>query len=234
VALAFALTGCGGVLSTLGAPDDAAATGQATADDRPSDEPIPKIDNPTLADLMAPGPLPERMLGKPDAPVTLIFYSSLTCPFCRAFEEKGLPEIKRLYIDKGQVRLVLREFPIGKTAGVAAIANRCIKESRYFALHRRFLVEQASWVSQEVRRDAIFEVAKKEGLTRAEFDNCLQNQAMIDGLKWVKERGRRLGVVGTPGFFVDETRLRTNPSLDDMKRAIEVALARRGATAKAQ
>ena len=33
-------------------------------------------------------------------------------------------------------------------------------------------------------------------MTRAQFDACLQNQGMIDGLKWVKERGRKLGIVG--------------------------------------
>ena len=39
-------------------------------------------------------------------------------------------------------------------------------------------------------------------MTRPQFDACRENRAMIDGLNWVKERGRKLGVIGTPNFFV--------------------------------
>ncbi len=62
--------------------------------------------------------------------------------------------------------------------------------------------QQASWVSQEVRLDPIFAVAKQVGMTRPQFDACYKNQAMIEGLKWVKDRGRTLGIIGTPNFFV--------------------------------
>jgi protein-disulfide isomerase len=118
----------------------------------------------------------------------------------------------------------VREFPIGKTAGAATIVNRCIREDKYFSLLHRFLVEQKSWVSQEVRRDAIFEVARKDGMTRPEFDACFENKATVEGLKWVKERGRRLGVVGTPTFFVQDVKLRTAPSVEDIRRALDAAL----------
>ncbi len=228
VAACLTLAACsGGPLA--GVPDAVSTTaGSSTAggsgDDRADGEPAPKIENPTLADIMAPGPLPERVMGKADAPVTLIEYVSLTCPYCRAFHEKVLADLKRDYIDKGRVRLLVREFPIGKTAGAATIVNRCIREDKYFSLLHRFLVEQKSWVSQEVRRDAIFEVARKDGMTRAEFDACFENKATVDGLKWVKERGRRLGVVGTPTFFVQDVKLRTAPSVDDIRRALDAAL----------
>lgn len=228
VAVAVALTACSGGPGAGGPDALSASAGSSTAgasnDDRADGEPAPKIENPTLADIMAPGPIPERVLGKADAPVTLIEYVSLTCPYCRAFHEKVLSDLKRDYIDKGRVRLIVREFPIGKTAGAATIVNRCIREDKYFSLLHRFLVEQKSWVSQEVRRDAIFEVARKDGMTRPEFDACFENKAVVEGLKWVKERGRRLGVVGTPTFFVQDVRLRTSPSVDDIRRALDAAL----------
>ena len=227
--VALAVAGCGGGLgptASAGPSDTVTGTipGAVTADDRPDGEPAPKIENPTLADIMQPGPIPERIMGRADAPVTLIEYASLTCPYCRAFHEKVLADIKRQYIDKGKVRLIVREFPIGKTAGAATLVNRCVREDKYFALLHRFMVEQGSWVSQEVRRDAIFEVARKEGMTRTDFDACFDNQQMIASLKWVKERGRRLGVVGTPTFFVQDVKLRTAPSADDIKHALDGAL----------
>ena len=231
-AAALWLAGCSGAgpgteLTTASVTQS--STGASADEPRAEGEPAPKIENPTLADIMLPGPLPERIMGRADAPVTLIEYASLTCPYCRAFHERVLADIKKQYIDKGQVRLIVREFPIGKTAGAATIINRCIREDKYFALLHRFLVEQKTWVSQEVRRDAIFEVARKEGMTRAQFDACFEDKQLIEGLKWSKERGRRLGVVGTPTFFVQDVKLRTSPSADDIKRALDAAISKAGA-----
>lgn len=41
--------------------------------------------NPTIADIMQPGELPEMALGRKDAPVTIVQYASMTCPYCRQF-----------------------------------------------------------------------------------------------------------------------------------------------------
>ena len=237
VTAGLVLAGCGGGAGTTADPAGqptsffAAPAGGGSADERPPGEPLPKIEKPTLADLLAPGPLPERILGRVDAPVTLIEYVSLTCPYCRAFHEKVLADIKRQYIDKGQVRLIVREFPIGKSAGAATIANRCVATDKYFALLNRFLLDQKAWVSQEVRRDAIYEVAAKEGLKRSEFDACFENKQLAAALNQIKERGRRLGVVGTPTFFVQDKKLRTAPSADDIKRALDEALQRAASAA---
>jgi protein-disulfide isomerase len=235
IALLAALAGCGGgggaPLSGVGAASEI-ETG--SIEGRAPGEGLPRIERPTLADLLQPGPVPERVLGRTDAPVTLIEYASLTCPYCRAFHEKGLPEIKRRYIDTGQVRLIARDFPIGKSAGAATLALRCVPEGKYFKLLDRLLLEQRTWVSQEVRRDQIFEVARKEGLTRADFDRCSADQKLAGDLNQVKLRGRQLGVVGTPTFFVDDMKLRTSPSLEEIKAAIDAALEKRKVAGRVQ
>lgn len=191
------------------------------------------IENPTIADVMQTGHLPEMALGKPDAPVTVVQYASLTCPHCREFHEKTYPEFKRTYVDTGKVRYILREFPIGKQSGNATVALRCAKPEKYFELYGKFMMQQASWVSQEVRLDPIFEVAKQVGITRPEFDACYKNQAMIDGLKWVKERGRTLGVIGTPNFFIDGKLVKSTPQMADLRAMIDPLLAAKAATASA-
>ncbi len=68
------------------------------------------IQNPAVADIMAPSPLPEMSWGRPDAPVTIVQYMSLTCPHCRNFHLTVYPEMKRRFIDTGRVRYILREF----------------------------------------------------------------------------------------------------------------------------
>ena len=182
------------------------------------------IENPTVADIMLTGTLPEMALGRATAPVTIVQYASLTCPHCRAFHLETFPEFKRTYIDTGKVRYVLREFPIGKTSGNATIALRCARPEKYFDLYGKYMSQQASWVSQEVRLDPIFAVAKQVGMTRAEFDACLKNQGMIDGLKWVKERGRKLGIIGTPNFFVQGKLVKSTLTMKDIREMVEPLL----------
>jgi protein-disulfide isomerase len=104
-------------------------------------------------------------LGRADAPVTIIKYASMTCPYCRRFQLEAFPVLKKDYIDTGKVRFIIREFPIGKQSGLATVALRCAAPDKYFALYDKLMAQQTSWVSQEVRPDPIFKVAAQVGMT---------------------------------------------------------------------
>lgn len=192
------------------------------------------IQNPTIDDVMLAGPLPEMAMGRADAPVTIIKYASLTCPYCRRFQLETFPVLKRELIDTGKVRFIIREFPIGYQSGHATIAWRCAGPDRFFDLYDRFMKQQASWVSQEIRLDPIYRVVEGVGMSRAEFDSCFKNQAMIDGLRWVKERGRKLGVIGTPNFFINGRLVKTVIGMKEIREHVEAALTGRSATAAAR
>ncbi|MGD9868626.1 MAG: DsbA family protein [Hyphomicrobiales bacterium] len=173
-----------------------------------------------LAELMKEGPLGDKFLGKADAPVTIIEYASLTCPHCSQFHQTTYPKLKKAYIDTGKVKYIVREFPIGRTAAAAAVVSRCAPEKDYFVLFDKFLVQRDVWISQEVRPDAIFKVASQTGMKRDKFDSCLANQTIIDGLVWVKERGRQFGVVGTPTFFINGKKVRGVLTFEEMEAMI--------------
>ncbi len=182
------------------------------------------IKNPTPADLAKAGPLGDRAMGRKDAPVTVVEYASLTCPYCAAFHRKTWPTFKRRYIDTGKVRYILREFPIGRSSGNAWLVTRCAPASKFFALYDAYLKRQSLWVSQEVRTEKIFQVARAYGMTRGQFDACLKNQDVIDHIKWVKDRGRELGVIGTPTFFINAKQHRSVLTIDDLARIIDPQL----------
>ena len=225
------LTAGGASVETAATASNASAYGGAAPQSEMNDAtvgPREVIANPTVAEIMQTGSLPEMAYGRADAPVTVIKYMSLTCPYCRKFHQEVWPELKKRYVDTGKVRFIYREFPIGKTSGNATIALRCAPPAKYLDLYGKFLGQQATWVSQEVRPDAIFAIAAQVGMTRGEFDACLKNQPMIDGLKWVKDRGRTLGIIGTPNFFVDGKLVKRVLSLADMSAMIDAALAGKG------
>ena len=67
----------------------------------------------------------DRVLGKPDAPITIIEYASLTCPHCAHFANEVLPKLKQKWIDTGKAKLILRDFPLDEAALRAAMLARC-------------------------------------------------------------------------------------------------------------
>ena len=73
LAVGVALGGCGGGVGSADVAADKALNG------------------PPVAELMAEGPLGDRVLGNPNAPVTVIEYASLTCPHCASFQRTCSP-----------------------------------------------------------------------------------------------------------------------------------------------
>lgn len=184
---------------------------------------------PTPAELMKQGPLGDKAFGKANAPVTVIEYASLTCRYCRQFHITTYPKFKKAYVDTGKVRYIIREFPIGRSAAAAAVVTRCAPAKDYLRLYDKYLVNQKQWASQEVRPDALFKIAAQTGMTRNTFDKCMTNQGIIDGLMWVKQRGRQFGVAGTPTFFINGQKVRGVLTFEEMKGMIEPQISARTA-----
>jgi protein-disulfide isomerase len=64
-------------------------------------------------------------------------------------------------------------------------------------------------------------------MTRAQFDSCRENRGMIAKLNAVKERGRTLGVIGTPNFFVQGKLVKSVIGMKEIREMVDPLLAGR-------
>ncbi len=176
---------------------------------------------PDTKTLLAAGLLPEKTLGKPGAPITVVEYASLGCPLCRGFHKVTFPRFKREYIDTGKVYYVFREFPIGKSSSAAAVAARCAPSNSYFRIINKFMNTSGQWNARNPNLDLIYKVVQETGLSRSAFDTCMANQNIKDGVITVKQRGRAFGVKGTPTFFIGGKRVRGALTFSDMEKLID-------------
>lgn len=181
----------------------------------------PAATTPGNAALLQASTLGDKVLGKADAPVTIIEYASLTCSHCANFHEQAFLTLKEKYIDTGKVRLIFREFPLDPLSTAASMIARCSSEQRYFPLVSVLFAQQQQWAGSDKPLDALLAIARQAGFTQESFETCLKDQKIYDGLNEMKKRGAEVhGVNSTPTFFINGEIKRGNMSIEDLEKLI--------------
>ncbi|PSH70650.1 disulfide bond formation protein DsbA [Phyllobacterium brassicacearum] len=182
-------------------------------------QPAGKVDE---AKLMAAGSLKDMVMGKPEAPVTIVEYASMTCPHCAHFSSTTLPTIKEKYIDTGKAKLILREFPFDPRAAAAFMLARCAPEERYYPMVEVLFKQQEQWAGAANAEEPLLQISKLAGFTQESFKACLTNQKLLDDVNAVRERGAsEFGVNATPTFFINGTKYSGALSVDEMSAVID-------------
>ncbi|MQT13930.1 DsbA family protein [Rhizobiales bacterium Sp-1] len=176
---------------------------------------------------MKPTALGDRVLGKADAPVTIVEYASMTCPHCAAFHAETWPALKTQYIDTGKARFIFREFPLDPLAAAASMLARCAPEDKYYDMIDLFFDHQREWAYTDKPLDALQNMAKQAGFTQMSFEACLTNQKLLDGINAEKDQAlSKFGVNSTPTFFVNGQKLVGEQTIESMGKAITDAAAK--------
>ena len=163
----------------------------------------------------------DRILGNPQAPITIVEYASLTCPHCAHFANDVLPEIKKEWIDTGKAKLVLRDFPLDEPALRAAMIARCAPPERYYAFADTFFAAQEKWVRSTDYREALARLAKLGGMGQAGFDTCITNTELENKIVEGRLRAtQELEVTSTPTFFVNGNKLAGAPTKEEFDKLL--------------
>ncbi len=179
-----------------------------TAPDGPPAAPVPTSDKVTLTNLTG------YIIGKPDAPLTMVEFTDLQCPFCRVYHVTTFEQLKRDYIDTGKLRYISRDFPleaIHPLANAAARAARCAGDQGKFWEMRHIILAN----NQTIGKDVFAAFAQNLTLNANEFERCTSDAVKYqDELKRDLAEGVAAGINGTPSFIIGRT---SGASLDGIR-----------------
>jgi protein-disulfide isomerase len=165
----------------------------------------------------------DKTLGPADAKVTIVEYASATCPHCATFHTTTLQELKKEFIDTGKVRFISREFPLDDLALAAFMIARCVPDDKYFPMLDTIYETQKTWAGQNARAE-LLKMAKLAGLSEADFDKCLKDEALAKGILAIREDGaKKYGVDATPTLYINGKKMEGERDIEAFRKAIEEA-----------
>jgi len=177
------------------------------------------------AKLMAPDGLPDKVLGSPDAKVTVIEYASPTCPHCAIFSNETLPEFKKQYVDTGKVKFILRPFVRNVLDAVVFLLAEAAGDDQYHNVVDTFFKTQDQWAASDKPRDAILVIAKQLGFTDSSFEAALTNQDLFKGMETLREQAiNDFKLEGTPTFYINGKKLSGEKTIEQMAAEIDPLL----------
>jgi len=143
------------------------------------------------------------VLGRPDAPLTMVEFTDLQCPYCRQYATVTFEQIKKDWIDTGKLRYISRDFPLDfhPQAMPAARAARCAGDQGKFWEMRMSLMRNANLLTPEF----IKKTASDLKLDAKPFEACLASAKFDAEIQAETREGTALGVGGTPTFVLGRT-----------------------------
>lgn len=198
-----------------------AGSASAMTDMSPTRSTAPARQAPAVVSV--PASLPsDRVLGRADAPITIIEYASFTCSHCADFANTVLPELKARYIDTGKAKLIFRDLPTPplQVANAAAALGRCAAPSKFFDMASQLMANQASAFASGAVQNWLYSAIGTTGRTEQELQTCMRLPATAEGLARDTSAALAAGVDSTPSLFVNGRRVEDH-SLQGMVAAIQ-------------
>lgn len=145
-----------------------------------------------------------RVLGKADAPITVVELFSMTCPHCASFHNKTFPDVKTRLIDTGMVRFEMQPFPLDQIALRAHALARALPESKYFPMVSMLLKDIDRWARNPDPLSALAQMARLAGMGKADFDAVMGNRRLLEAIVEMRQNAhKRWSVKSTPSFVVN-------------------------------
>ena len=173
------------------------------------------------SDLLLTGTLEDKFIGNESAPIIIIEYASMTCSYCADFHNSVLQELKEKYIDTGIVKFIFREYPIDSLAMAVSMLGRCVEDDKYFPFINILFQQRNQWITENPI-EPLKNLSMQAGLSNKLFDQCLNDQELLDALQATKNyASEKLGVTSTPTFFINNKMITGSKSFETFDNEIQ-------------
>ena len=174
-------------------------------------------------DVMAPA-VDDHVRGPATAKVTLIEYGDYQCAPCAASHQAVEQVLAR---HPNDVRFIYRHHPSRKyrNAMVAARAAEAAEaQGKFWEMHRSLYDGQKEWYSTSTPHKIFLRYAKALRLDEQRFSDAVRAKDADRQIRTTFDEGRRVGVHGSPAFFLNGKRLVPPPmTTEDLERAVTAA-----------
>ena len=167
-------------------------------------------------------------LGAKDAPVTIVEFTDFQCPFCKRTEDT-LKQLRAKYGDK--IRVVHMDFPLPFHSHALDAANgaRCANDQgKFWQFRDALFADQSKLTPADLKA-----TAKTLGLNTSQFGACFDKAKYDSQIKSDQAAGEKVGVDGTPAFFIDGRPLTGAQPIAKFEELIDDELATGGANKQA-
>jgi len=163
-------------------------------------------------------------LGSPDAPLVLMEFADLQCPFCARFSREQLPGIIDRYVRSGQVRLELRTraFLGEDSVEAARAAQAAATRDRMWQFVDLFYRNQGQEGSGYVTDELLTDLARGVGLAPGLLLDGARSAALQVAIERADRQAQAAGLDSTPAFLLGERAGEGEPVAPDQ---VEAALA---------
>src|SRR3989338_5699779 len=178
--------------------------------------------------VAAPGPIQNiatnglPVLGKANAPVTVVEFADFQCPFCGRFFKDTMAKLKTDYIDTGKVKFYYSDFAfLGAESFTAGQAAKCAQDQGKFWQYHDYLYNNQNGENQGAFAvDNLKTFAGSLGLSQTQFNSCMDSKKYEQAVKDETERAKTYGVNATPTSFVNGEMVRGAVPYDTLKAKI--------------
>jgi len=171
------------------------------------------LENPSkgLKSMVEPGILDIKeddiIMGVENAPITIIEYSSMSCPHCGHYHNDVFPHIKSKYILNEKVKYILRDFPLNSSALMAAKIAHCTGNDRYYDFVSTLFEWQTQWAFTREYKYPLEKIAKLGGISEEKLLECTTDKKLEDFLLGrAMKANNKLEIDETPTFFINGER----------------------------
>jgi len=163
-------------------------------------------------------------IGPDSAKIEVTEFSDFECPWCARFAILTMPDIRQRLLPTGLVKWRYMNFPLDGHANspVAHLAAACaLEQGKFWEMHDALYMGQNDWAEERNPMRRFLGYAAHIGLNADSFRVCMTTKRPWPQIESDKCEGVRLGVGGTPTFFVNGHQLADIPVYDDLKKIVD-------------